>query len=308
MTGQAAPTLEEEYAFEPGLGGSGRRSVAASFWKGRKKYLLGAICVALCVLMLAPIVFSVLASVKPTAEASAVPPTYLPTELSLDSYERLWNYGSGLLHYVGNSLLAAVLTIVMTLVLTVPAGYGLARFPIRGKEIIFVLLLLALIIPYQALLTPIFLMFSNLGLTNSVLGLAIIHTTIQIPFSLYIMRNAFEAVPVELEEAALVDGATSWQVLLRVFLPTIVPAVVTVTLFAFVMSWNEFLGALVMLNTDQSFTLPLILAAARQVTSFGTTDWGMLQAGVTVAIVPCVVVYLLLQRYYESGLLSGAIK
>lgn len=303
-----APTLEEEYAFEPRLRSGERQTAAARFWKGRTKYLLGAICVAICVVMLAPIVFSVLASVKPTAEASSVPPTYLPTELSFESYERLWNYGSGLLRYVGNSLLAAVLTIVMTLVLTVPAGYGLARFPIRGKEIIFVLLLLALIIPYQALLTPIFLMFSNLGLTNSVLGLAIIHTTIQIPFSLYIMRNAFEAVPVELEEAALVDGATSWQVLLRVFMPTIVPAVVTVTLFAFVMSWNEFLGALVMLNRDESFTLPLILAAARQVTSFGTTDWGMLQAGVTVAIVPCVIVYLLLQRYYESGLLSGAIK
>jgi len=308
VTGRAAPRLEEEYAFESGLRAGGRRSVASRFWNGRTKYLLAAICVALCVLMVAPIVFSVLASVKPTAEASAVPPIYFPTELSLDSYERLWSYGSGLPRYVGNSLLAAVLTIVMTLALTVPAGYGLARFPIRGKEIIFVLLLLALIIPYQALLTPIFLMFSNLGLTNSILGLAIIHTTIQIPFSLYIMRNAFEAVPVELEEAALVDGATSWQVLLRVFLPTIVPAVVTVTLFAFVMSWNEFLGALVMLNTDQSFTLPLILAAARQVTSLGSTDWGMLQAGVTVAIVPCVLVYLLLQRYYESGLLSGAIK
>lgn len=85
-------------------------------------------------------------------------------------------------------------------------------------------------------------------------------------------------------------------------------AVVTVTLFAFVMSWNEFLGALVMLNTDQSFTLPLILAAARQVTSLGSTDWGMLQAGVTIAIIPCVLIYLLLQRYYVSGLLSGAIK
>ena len=106
----------------------------------------------------------------------------------------------------------------------------------------------------------------------------------------------------------MVDGATSWQVLLRVFLPTIVPAVVTVTLFAFVMSWNEFLGALVMLNTDQSFTLPLILAAARQVTSLGSTDWGMLQAGVTISIIPCVLIYLLLQRYYVSGLLSGAVK
>jgi multiple sugar transport system permease protein len=194
------------------------------------------------------------------------------------------------------------------LALTVPAGYGLARFPVPGKDVIFVFLLLALIIPYQALLTPVFLMFSTLGLTNNLLGLAIVHTTIQLPFSLYIMRNAFEAVPRELEEAAVVDGANSWQVLRRVFMPTMVPAVITVTLFAFVTSWNEFLGALVMLTRDSSLTLPLILAAARSVTSLGSTDWGMLQAGVTIAIIPCVLVYFLLQRYYVSGLLSGAVK
>jgi multiple sugar transport system permease protein len=229
-------------------------------------------------------------------------------ELSLESYSRLWEYGSGLPQYLGNSFMTAFLTIAMTLLLTVPAGYGLARFPIPGKEVIFVLLLLALIIPYQALLTPIFLMFSSLGLTNSLLGLAIIHTTIQLPFSVYIMRNAFEAVPRELEEAAVVDGANSWQVLRRVFLPTMVPAVITVTLFAFVMSWNEFLGALVMLNRDATYTLPLILAAARSVTSLGSTDWGMLQAGVTIAVIPCVMVYLLLQKYYVSGLYSGAVK
>jgi multiple sugar transport system permease protein len=91
----------------------------------------------------------------------------------------------------------------------------LARFPIPGKEVLFVLLLLALIIPYQALLTPIFLMFSKLGLTNTLLGLAIIHTTLQLPFSLYIMRNSFESVPRDLEEAAVVDGAGSWQILRR---------------------------------------------------------------------------------------------
>lgn len=308
MTKQAAPPLREDYMVEP-LVVAGRRRVSVSrLWMGRNKYLLGAICVALCVVMLTPIVLSILASVKPTVEASSVPPTYIPSELSFESYQRLWDYGSGLLTYVGNSLLAAGLTIVITLGLTVPAGYGLARFPIPGKELMFVMLLLSLIIPYQALLTPLFLMFSSLGLTNSILGLAIIHTTLQLPFSLYIMRNAFEAVPLELEEAAVVDGANSWQVLQRVFLPSIVPALVTVTLFAFIMSWNEFLGALVMINNNASYTLPLVLAAARQVTSFGTTDWGMLQAGVTVAIIPCVVVYLLLQRYYVSGLLSGAIK
>jgi multiple sugar transport system permease protein len=93
-----------------------------------------------------------------------------------------------------------------------------------------------------------------------------------------------------------------------VSLPTVVPAVITVTFLAFVTSWNEFLGALVMLNSDRNFTLPLILAAARTVTSLGSTDWGMLQAGVTVAIIPCVLIYLLLQKYYVSGLLSGAVK
>jgi multiple sugar transport system permease protein len=245
---------------------------------------------------------------KTTEEAAAVPPTYFPSELSQDNYERLWDYGSGLPRYLANSVITAALTIAMTLALTVPAGYGLARFPIPGKEVIFVFLLLALIIPYQALLTPVFLMFSTLGLTNSLFGLAIVHTMIQLPFSLYIMRNAFEAVPRELEEAALVDGASSWQVLRRVFMPNMVPAVITVTLFAFVMSWNEFLGALVMLTRDASLTLPLVLAATRSVTSLGSTDWGMLQAGVTVAIIPCVLVYLLLQRYYVSGLLTGAVK
>ena len=237
-----------------------------------------------------------------------MPPLYFPSEVSLENYDKLWNYGSGLPHYLGNSLFTAFMTIVITLLLTVPAGYGLARFPIPGKEFIFVLLLLALIIPYQALLTPVFLMFSTLGLTNNLLGLAIVHTTIQLPFSLYIMRNAFEAVPRELEEAALVDGANSWQTLRRVFLPTMVPAVITVTLFAFVTSWNEFLGALVMMRNDSGLTLPLLLALTRTVTSLGSTDWGMLQAGVTVAVIPCVVVFLLLQRYYVSGLLSGAVK
>ena len=202
------------------------------------------------------------------------------------------------------------MTIAFTLFLTIPAGYALARFPIPAKEGIFVFLLLALIIPYQALLTPIFLMFASLPvkLTNTLVGLAILHTAIQLPFSLYIMRNSFEAVPRELEEAALTDGANSWQILRAVFIPAVVPAIVTVALFAFVTSWNEFLGALVLLSRASTFTLPLILASARAETSLGGTDWGMLQAGITIAMIPCIGVYLLLQRYYVSGLLTGAVK
>jgi multiple sugar transport system permease protein len=286
------------------------RTVAArrSLGAGRSRYLLGAVCLAIATVMLLPLVVSVLASLKPTAEAAASPPTYLPHELSLDSYQRLWTYQQGLPTYLLNSLGTAVLTIVFTLVLTVPAGYALARFPIPGREVVFVFLLLALIVPYQALLTPMFLMFAQVGLTNTLVGLAILHTAIQLPFSLYILRNSLSAIPRELEEAAITDGASSWQVLLRVCVPSAVPAIVTVALFAFIMSWNEFLGALVLMSKGSSFTLPLVLAAARTETSLGGTDWGMLQAGITISIIPCVLVYLLLQRYYVSGLMTGAVK
>jgi multiple sugar transport system permease protein len=277
-------------------------------WASRNRYLVGAVCLTICVFMVMPIVLSVLASVKTTAEAAAVPPTYVPRELSLDSYRRLWSYQAGLPTYLGNSFATAFMTIAFTLALTIPAGYALARFPVPGKELLFVFLLLALIIPYQALLTPIFLMFAKVKLTNTLVGLAIVHTAIQLPFSLYIMRNSFESVPRELEEAALTDGGNSWQILTSIFIPAVVPAIVTVALFAFVTSWNEFLAALVLLSRASTFTLPLILASARAETSLGGTDWGMLQAGITIAMIPCIGIYLLLQKYYVSGLLSGAVK
>lgn len=284
------------------------RSLNAGGLEGRTKYAIGAICMAICAIMLAPLVLTVVASLKTTMEQAAVPPTWFPHKLSLDSYVKLWNYQDGLPVYLFNSAATAFLTNAFCLGLTIPAGYALARFPIPGKELLFVFLLLALIIPYQALITPLFFMFATLGLTNTVFGLAIIHTAIQVPFSVYIMRNSFDAVPRELEEAAIIDGCSSWQVLNRICLPAIRPAIVTVSLFAFVTSWNEFLAALVIMNRGVTFTLPLVLAAARQETSIGGTDWGLLQAGITISVIPCILFYVLLQKYYVSGFLSGAVK
>ena len=294
---------------EGAMTGSGARAgLFATLWQGRAKYLMGAIMIALALIMLLPIYATVTASVKLPAEAVAIPPTYFPQSFSLESYVKLWDYQHGLPRYLFNSFATAFLAIVFTVALTVPAGYALARFPIPGKEVLFVFLLTALIIPYQALLTPIFLMFAQLKLSNSLVGLAIIHTAIQLPFSLYVMRNSFEAIPKELEEAAVIDGCNTFQLLMRICIPSVVPAIVTVALFAFITSWNEFLGALVMLNKGEMFTLPLVLAASRTVNMLGGTDWGMLQAGVTVSIIPCVAIYLLLQKYYVSGLLNGAVK
>ena len=285
-----------------------RPSLVARLWESRTKYLVGALLIVICIVMVLPLLATVTASLKTTGEAAAVPPTLIPTTFSLDSYWQIWNYQEGLLTYLGNSFGTAFLAIALTLGLTIPAGYALARFPIPGKELLFIFLLLALIIPYQALLTPIFLLFAQFKLTNSIIGLAIIHTAIQLPFSLYIMRNSFESIPKELEEAAVIDGCNTFQVLVRICLPSVVPAMITVALFAFITSWNEFLGALVMMSKESAYTLPVILSTSRTETTIGGTDWGLLQAGVTISIIPCVAVYLLLQKYYVSGLLSGAVK
>ena len=258
--------------------------------------------------MVLPIVASVLASVKPTEEAAQTPRPTCRTASASTPTAGCGSTRPGCRPICINSFGTALLTVLFTLCLTILAGYGLARFPVPFKEPLFVVLLLALIIPYQALLTPIFLTFADFGLTNSLIGLAIIHTAIQLPFSLYIMRNSFEAVPRELEEAAMIDGANSMQTLRRVFLPAVVPAIITVALFAFITSWNEYLGALVMMNKDSKFTLPLILASSRTETSLGGTDWGMLQAGITISIIPCVGFYLLLQKYFVAGFLTGAVK
>jgi multiple sugar transport system permease protein len=285
-----------------------RTSMLARLWENRTKYLVGVVLILIAMVMLLPLAATITASFKTTAEAASVPPTLIPQSFSFESYAKLWAYQAGLPVYLLNSFGTAFLTIAFTLLLTVPAGYALARFPIPMKEIFFVFLLLALIIPYQALLTPTFLMFAQLKLTNSIVGLAIIHTAIQLPFSLYIMRNSFEAVPKELEEAAVIDGCNTFQVLIRICLPSVVPAMITVALFAFITSWNEFLGALVMMSKENAYTLPVILSTSRTETAIGGTDWGLLQAGVTISIIPCIAIYLLLQKYYVSGLLSGAVK
>jgi multiple sugar transport system permease protein len=270
-------------------------------------YLVAAACIAAIAIMAAPMALSFLASIKTAADASAAPPHYLPQALSFENYEKVIGYQAGLATYVGNSALVALLTIVACILLAAPAGYGLARFAVRGKEIAFLALLAPLMIPYQSLLTPLYLDFAKAGLVNTRVGLAIVHTILQLPFSVYLMRNSFEVIPCEIEEAAMIDGCSAWRRLTHVFLPLAVPAIVTVALFAFINSWNEFLAALIFMSRETSFTVPILLVSVR-IGHHGAVDWGALQASVIISIIPCLAVYLALQRYYISGLLSGGVK
>jgi multiple sugar transport system permease protein len=287
---------------------AGDRGVARVAGENRGiRYLIGAICVFVCAVMLAPVAMSFFASIKTADDARASPPTYLPQSLSLENYAKVFAYDQGIVTYSTNSLLVAGITILLCLLLAVPAGYGLARFRIWGKEVWFILLLAPLMIPYQSLLIPLYLTFSKMGLANNHFGLAMVHTILQLPFSIYLMRNAFESIPKEIEEAAIIDGSSSFQVLRRIFMPLIVPAIVTVALFAFITSWNEFLSALIFMNNSQSFTVPIMLVNVRT-GRLGAVDWGALQAGVIFSIIPCILIYVLLQKYYVAGFLNGAVK
>ena len=272
--------------------GIGRRHGMRHAWH----YLAAAVAIFIAALMLAPIVLSFFASIKTSADAAASPPTYLPHALSIENYLKIYNYQAGLWTYLWNSISVAFMAIVMVVALTVPAGYGLARFRFPGKEALFLVLLI-----------PIYMMFAKMGLANTTLGLAIIHAMLQVPFSVFLMRNAFASIPKELEEAAVIDGCTWFQIFLRVAMPLVLPAVVTIMLFAFINSWNELLAALIVMNKETSFTVPVLVTSVRTGQQ-SSVDWRALQAGVIVSMVPCVAIYVFLQKYYVSGLLSGAVK
>src|SRR4051794_22218732 len=171
------------------------------------------LCTVLLVLFLAPIAFSTLTSVKVPAEASAVPPTYFPSSFSLANYQKLNMYGAGVWQYVFNSASVALITVVGTILLSTLAGFGFSRFDFPAKNVLFVMMLAALMIPFQSILTPLFLMLSALKLQNTLLGLALVYITFQLPFGIFMMRNTFDTVPREIEEAALLDGCSTFNML-----------------------------------------------------------------------------------------------
>lgn len=273
-----------------------------------KNVVIYGVLIILAGMFLFPLVWSFLNSVKKPAEALAVPPTYLPTSIVFDNYVELTTYGrGGVVRRVTNSTIVALITVVGTIVLSTLGGYGFARFSFKGKNILFIIVLSTLMIPFQSILIPLFVMLTTVNLHNNLFGLALVYITFQLPFGIFLMRNSFMSVPPEIEESALLDGCTSFSVLYHMLLRLVLPGIVTVAIYAFINSWNEFLAALIFMTDQDNFTLPIFLSNVRS-GLYGQIDWGALQAGVTVSIIPSVLIFLLLQRYYMNGLMGGAVK
>jgi len=272
---------------------------------GHAGFLLASTIPALFFLM--PLIWSLANSFKPAAEALANPVALFSKAFSLENYRSLEHVGAGWWVYAGNSVAIALGTVALSVLVSVPAGYGFSKFRFPGQSALFVLIMATMMIPFQSILTPLFLILKVLRLQNSLVGLVLIYVTFQLPFSIFMMRNAFDAVPKALIEAALIDGASQATILRRIMLPIASPGVATVAMFAFLNSWNEFLAALIFLSDQNKFTLPIMLV---NVSSgiYGIIDWGALQAGIAVTMAPCILLFLLSQRYYVRGLTAGAVK
>jgi len=265
------------------------------------------VSMAIAIAFLFPLLWALLNSFKTREEANQQPPTWFPHSLSVANYRSLAGFDQGIGTYLVNSVLLAVLTVIGSVVVCVLGGYGFARFAFRGRTLLFGATLGILMVPYATILLPLYIVLGHLGLQNSLVGLALVLVMFQLPFGIYLMRNSFESVPRELEEAALVDGASSFGAMRHVSLRIVLPGVVTVALFSFLTSWNEYLAPLIFLNDGAKYTLPVMLVNIRYA-SYNIIDFGALQAGVVVAMLPCLLVYLLLQRFYVSGLVTGALR
>jgi multiple sugar transport system permease protein len=256
---------------------------------------------ALATIFLFPLIWTAVSSVSPHAGTSQV------NGWGFGNYASLEHYQAGIWRYLENSAFVSGLTVLLTLFISLLGGYSFARFKFAGKDALFLLTLAILMVPYATLLIPLYVLLNKLGLQNSLVGVALVLTVFQLPFSTFMMRISFESLPRELDEAAMVDGCSSFTILWRVLLPGVKPGLITVGLFAFLAAWNDFLAPLILINDTNRMTLPLAVSNLRGQVQ-GVVDYGATEAGVVVLALPCIVLFLVLQRHYVRGFMSGALK
>ncbi|GAA3113839.1 multiple sugar transport system permease protein [Kribbella aluminosa] len=271
--------------------------------RGPKRVILWGALVAVLVLYGFPFGYLLLTSFKTPLDAIAVPPQVLPSQWTLANYVAALGK-EGVVPALINSVGTAVLSTAFSLALGVPAAYAITRYRTPSGRIFVVAALVTRMVPTIAVGAPLVETMRRLGISDTTIGLAIAHTTISLPLSIWLMSSFFEAVPVELEEAAKVDGSDRLQALRHVVLPVVSGGLAVTAIFAFLASWNEFLFAL-LLTSVRAQTTPIVIANFQ--TQFGL-DWGGMTALSALYSVPVILLTLALQRHIVAGLTLGAVK
>lgn len=260
--------------------------------------------VVLLIVIVAPFYYVVTSSFKVAPEIISRTPTLIPRSFTLQHYETLFR-SSKFPTYLLNSTLVALGTMVICVVLSTLAAYGLYRMQLPGGKFLFQVILVTYAFPGVLLLIPLYGMLSQLGLIDRLTALIIVNVTFTAPFAVWMLQAFFTTIPLELEEAAALDGANRLQTLVRVVLPLAAPGVASVSIFAFISSWTEYMFASVLIISEAHRTVPVGLAG---IIGQYQVDWGLLLAGATVTMVPVLVLFSLVGRNFIEGLTAGAVK
>jgi N,N'-diacetylchitobiose transport system permease protein len=277
--------------------GRGRRRRARQFFWN----LLGLLVLAV---MVFPVYWMVATAFKPGQQILSYTPQWVPTHPTLSNFSDaihqpfFWNA-------VKNSLIVVSAVVALSVVLAFLASLALAKFHFYGRKAFIVLILGVQMVPLAALIIPLYILMSRLGQIDKLTGVIAMYLTFVLPFTVWTMRGFLLGIPKELEEAAMVDGATRFGAFVRVLLPLVGPGLVATSIFAFIQAWNEFIIAYVFLHTPEKQTLMVWLASF---TTLRGTDWGPLMAGATLCALPVVVFFVLVQRRIAFGLTAGAVR
>ncbi len=274
-----------------------------------KPLLSHIILITISILSLFPFLWLISTSLKGAAEnIFAYPPSFFPSDFTFENYIGVWGKVN-FLKYFFNSFVVAFFTVVLNLIFSSMAAYPLARMEFKGKKIAFFAVLATIMIPFQAIMLPIYLIILKLNLVDSAgaiqgyLGLILPFAVSA--FGIFLMRQAFLSIPREMEEAAIVDGCNSWEIFFKVLLPMVKPTLAILAIFTFIGSWGEFLWPSIVLSDEKMFTLPVGINNLQGIFS---SNWRYIAAGSIISIIPIIIFFLSLQRYFISGENDGAIK
>ncbi len=232
------------------------------------------------------------------------PPRLLPREVTLNNYTRALSTDLFFLYFL-NSLFVAVITTASTVIISAMMAYAFARLDFPGKEVLFYLLLIGLMIPPVMLIIPQFLVAKSLRLLGSLAGLIVVYITMNLALQTFLLRGFFESIPGELEDAVRIDGGGSWTVFWHITLPLSRPGLATVAIFTFLYSWDEFPWAHVAIKETTRRTLPIAIALFQ---NQHLTQWGQVFAASTVALIPVVAVFIIFQRHFIRGIARSGLK
>jgi N,N'-diacetylchitobiose transport system permease protein len=277
----------------------------ASHSRRSRRAVLNTFGALVAVIALFPVYWMVLTSFRRGVDIHSPNPSFLPIPGTLNNYRKVfardffWTA-------MKNSLVITGITVALALVIAFLAAVALSRFRFRGRNAFLVTVLLIQMIPAEALVISLFRVLDGWQLTNSIVGIVATYLVFVLPFTIWTLRGFVDGVPLELEEAAMMDGCTRFQAFRKITLPLVAPGLVATSVFALIQAWNEFIFALVIMNRPENQTLPVWLQSFNE--GARGTDWGGVMAGSTIIAIPVIVFFLIVQRRITSGMMSGAVK